>query len=785
MTRDQNKGINLANSENNAGVNPTVAYGDDSYSAEGKAATESFEALYEAERRARAEATARANELEAIFEAMADAVFFYDRQGHLLRTNAAARELLGLDQSPGYHSLPPDERLVHFLPRDARGRPLPEQQWPIHRILSGEGLTGANAMDMMVRLPDGRELEFSVSGAPLRDTKGNITGGVVITRDVTERRRLERMAQGFAREAVARASQLEATIEAMADGVFIYDAEGRLLQANKAARELLALDIQLDFLSRPVRERASQTLVRDEQGQFLPREQWPLHRILRGEILEGTNAVDVMLRALDGREVLLGTSGAPVRDAEGHIAGGVLIMRDVTERRHLEQRTHASLNALLAIAEDLVWIPSEASSAEDPLPDTLTAMSIVARRLADLTCSVLGCRRVSISIVEPGTELVRAVAIVGLTPEQERQWWAEQKQQESSLRDSPSQELISILRSHEVLILDMSQPPYNEQPNNYGVRVALVAPMVVGGQLVGLLSLDHGGLEHTYTQEEIALAKAVAKLAGLVIERERLLYERAEARANELALRESHQRMDEFLSMASHELRTPLTTIKGNVQLSKRQLKKLAGKITKPEELNGQIGAIEGLLDRADHQVSFLTRLVSDLLDVSRIQVNMLELHIQSEPSDLVAIVRMAVQDQRRALPKRTLHLQAPSEMIVPVIVDPERIGQVVTNYLTNAFKYSPADKPVEISVRVEENQARVSVRDEGPGLSLEEQERIWDQFYRVPGVEVHSGSSVGLGLGLHICRTIIERHHGRVGVQSAPGKGATFWFVLPLAGDA
>ena len=172
MTRDQNKGINLANSENNAGVNPTVAYGDDSYSAEGKAATESFEALYEAERRARAEATARANELEAIFEAMADAVFFYDRQGHLLRTNAAARELLGLDQSPGYHSLPPDERLVHFLPRDARGRPLPEQQWPIHRILSGEGLTGANAMDMMVRLPDGRELEFSVSGAPLRDRIG-------------------------------------------------------------------------------------------------------------------------------------------------------------------------------------------------------------------------------------------------------------------------------------------------------------------------------------------------------------------------------------------------------------------------------------------------------------------------------------------------------------------------------------------------------------------------------------------------------------------------------------
>src|SRR5258707_10894805 len=151
-------------------------------------------------------------------------------------------------------------------------------------------------------------------------------------------------------------------------------------------------------------------------------------------------------------------------------------MPDVTERWYLEEGTKDSLHALLAIAEDLVWITSEARSAEDPLPDTLTAMSIVARRLADLTCSVLGCRRVSISIVEPGTELVRAVAVVGLTPEQERQWWVEQKQQESSLRDSPSQELISILRSHEVLILDMSQPPYNEQPNNYGGPVGPGAP---------------------------------------------------------------------------------------------------------------------------------------------------------------------------------------------------------------------------------------------------------------------------------------------------------------------
>ena len=79
---------------------------------------------------------------------------------------------------------------------------------------------------------------------------------------------------------------------------------------------------------------------------------------------------------------------------------------------------------------------------------------------------------------------------------------------------------------------------------------------------------------------------------------------------------------------------------------------------------------------------------------------------------------------------------------------------------------------------------ARVSVRDEGPGLSAEEQQSIWERFYQVERIKVQSVSAGGLGLGLHICRTIIEQHQGQVGVQSAPGEGSAFWFTLPLARD-
>jgi signal transduction histidine kinase len=88
----------------------------------------------------------------------------------------------------------------------------------------------------------------------------------------------------------------------------------------------------------------------------------------------------------------------------------------------------------------------------------------------------------------------------------------------------------------------------------------------------------------------------------------------------------------------------------------------------------------------------------------------------------------------------------------------------------------------VEVGLGVEAQQVRVWVRDGGPGIPLAEQERIWERFHRVPGIEVQSGSHIGLGLGLSICREIIERRHGLVGVQSTPGEGATFWFTLPRA---
>lgn len=312
--------------------------------------------------------------------------------------------------------------------------------------------------------------------------------------------------------------------------------------------------------------------------------------------------------------------------------------------------------------------------------------------------------------------------------------------------------------------------------------------MRAGGQAVGVLTLDHGGVAHTYTPDEIALARAVARLCGLVIERERLLREREEARANEAALREANRRMDEFLAIAGHEMRTPLTSVKGNIQVARRRLEHLNERHEVPDAAAREVVGARDLLGRADTGVARLNRLVDDLLDVSRIQAG--QLRIRPERIDLAALVREVVDEHRALQPARTILVDcAAVDAIVPALADPHRIAQVVTNYLSNALRYAPPTAPVEVGLTARAadgasgtgREARVWVRDAGPGLDAVEQGRVWGQFYRVEGVGHQHGSSIGLGLGLYISRTIVEAHGGHVGVESAPGAGATFWFTLPL----
>ncbi len=336
------------------------------------------------------------------------------------------------------------------------------------------------------------------------------------------------------------------------------------------------------------------------------------------------------------------------------------------------------------------------------------------------------------------------------------------------------------LRAGEALTFDFTEPQWRDMPNPYGIRNMLLAPMCISDQVVGIITLDYGGAEHEYTQDEIRLTLAVGRLVALVIERHRLMLEREEARASALALQVANERMDTFIGIAGHELKTPLTSIKGNLQLVIRRLNTIL-KEGSSEDLvpRSKLEALPSLLDRAERHMNILNRLVSDLVEVSRFQSGKLEL--QEGPCDLAAIVREVVADFRDNVPNREIRLSLEEGRAVLVVADADRVSQVISNYLSNALKYSEANRPVDVGLAVLASEARVSVCDEGPGLTPEQRARIWERFYRIPGIEVQSGSGIGLGLGLHICRTIIEEQGGDVGVDSMPGEGSTFWFTLPL----
>ncbi len=235
-------------------------------------------------------------------------------------------------------------------------------------------------------------------------------------------------------------------------------------------------------------------------------------------------------------------------------------------------------------------------------------------------------------------------------------------------------------------------------------------------------------------------------------------------RTRELA--EANAAKDKFLSLASHELETPLSSLKSLVHLLHRQL--------------AHTNALEvvsiGLSDM-ERSICRIEMLVKDLLDASLIETNRFVLHRQR--CDLVELCRHFIdQFTAGAGPIRTFEaLGEPIE----AEVDADRMSQVILNLLLHARKSSPKGSPITLTLQQVGYEATIAVRDMGGGIPAEMLSQIFEQYYRVPGIEGQDGASSGMGLGLSISRKIVERHGGRLDVQSSPGQGSVFCIALPL----
>jgi signal transduction histidine kinase len=275
-------------------------------------------------------------------------------------------------------------------------------------------------------------------------------------------------------------------------------------------------------------------------------------------------------------------------------------------------------------------------------------------------------------------------------------------------------------------------------------------------------------LSREVEQQRVALVQHAQELEKCVQERTielRELYHREQSMRAELEeayrqLADAQRQREELVSMIAHDLAGPLTAVKGYAEVLERP--------NTPPPVRERAQMV--IRTVADH----MTRLVADLADSGRLATG--EFQFQPVPCDLVRLTRQQLDALAASSEQHTIQLDAPPEL--PIVCDPDRVTQVLANLLSNALKHTPGGH-VDVRLWREEQQARLSVADQGPGIPSEELETIFEARKRLPS----NGSAKpdGAGLGLHIARGIVEAHGGRLWAESPPGQGATFQLSLPL----
>jgi two-component system, OmpR family, phosphate regulon sensor histidine kinase PhoR len=650
--------------------------------------------------RARRAAERLRRRLDTIIEAIPDGLSIHDAAGRMVRLNPVAQQLFGVPAPEASGS---------------SGGPFPTGGLAVASALRGEMVT---AVETRVWGPEGREHCLVTNAAPFHNAEGRIEGVVLIWHDVSALRQAEQAA-------TARAGQLEAIQQAMTDTVMVFDSQGHLVLWNAAAEQLLPFQ-QGDTTSHPVPEHVEQLLPQDEQGQPFQADQWPVQRILNGEMLTGGHAVDMLVRRADDRELLMNFNGAPIRDADGRISSGVLIGRDVTERRRLEaseRRLHAETQARQALLQLIL----------DAMP---SSVHLVRGRDAQL---VLANRA--------------AAQVWGVS-------W------------QPGQPMGEFLAANGIRILDGDGHPL--APEQLATVRALQKGETVQGYQEMILHADGTalpvlvnavalGVQHLTVSppHETPYADEASEPAAIVVHQD------------VTALKEAETLKDEFIGLVAHELRHPVAVLGGFAQTLLEDERGGDVRLT-----NWQREALQGI----DQATFHLVRLTDELLDATRLQAGRLEL--AREPTDLVALCRRVVARFQRTAPQRTLSLETPLDHLVAQ-VDPERIEQVVDNLLSNAIKYSPANGPVQVALH-ESNEATMaflSVADRGIGIPAQQQARIFGRFERADNSRVYGIG--GTGLGLYLSRALVEEHGGRIWFESVEGQGSTFFIVLPLASES
>jgi len=593
-------------------------------------------------------------------------------------------------------------------------------------ILGGNAWTG----EVTNRRKNGELFIVQQSITPVRDAAGQITHFVSIWQDITERKRVEE---------VLRASEdrFRSILDNIEDGYYEVDTAGNLTFLNPALTRLFG--------------RSANEMIGMNNRQFMPPEQaktvfQTYNRVFRTGIPEQAFNWDVARQ--DGTLRSVESSVSLIKTADGSVTGFRGTVRDITDRKKAEETLQRRNEYLFATAE----IGRLVTSTLD--------MPTLFSRTVNLVRDRFGFYHAGIFVTEETGFQAILQAATG-------EAGAEMLRQKHSLQVGSKSVVGGVTESGRAVVVNdtAASESHKFNPLLPETRAEAALPLRVGSRTIGALDIQSTQV-NAFSEDDIAVLQSLADQIAIAIDNARS-YELSMQAVKEM--READRLKSQFLANMSHELRTPLNSIIG---FSRVILKGIDGATTDLQQQD-----LLAIHNSGQH----LLGLINDILDLSRIEAGKMELTFDEvNLAELTSSVMSTITGLFKDKPI-TLHRDLPADLPT-VRADAMRIRQVLLNLLSNAAKFTD-EGSITVQASVKDSptghpEVTVSVTDTGPGIASEDQKKLFQPFSQVDASPTRK--SGGSGLGLSISNHLIQMHGGRIGVESAPGRGSTFFFTLP-----
>jgi PAS domain S-box-containing protein len=593
-----------------------------------------------------------------------------------------------------------------------------EEDDVLSRIRRGESVTH---FETIRQRKDGSLIPISLTVSPIYGDDGRVIGASKIARDITERI-----------EGAIASRRLAAVIESSDDAIVTKNLESVITSWNPAAERMFGYTAD-EAIGKSIRMLIPDDLQNEEDV--------VMSKIRAGEKVDH---YETIRRRKDGSTLSVSLTVSPIRDGSGRIVGASKIARDVTERAAM-----AAATAEYAInTEKLAAVGAGVAST----PDRESIVQQVTDTATELTHAEFGAFFYNVHGQSGDSYVVSALSGAS------REAFSTFPHPRATALFRPTFNGEGVVRLGDVTTeprYGKNHPYHGMPPGHLPVRSYMAVPVKgISGNVLGGLFFGHSRPDMFDAQHQ-RLAVGVASWASVALENSRLYTE----------AREANRLKDEFLAVLSHELRTPLNAIVGYSRL-------MRGQMLPPDQIGRAIETLE-------RNARWLTQIVEDVLDVSRIVSGKIRLDVQAV--ELAGVVDNSVATVQPAADAKGVRLQSLIDpRSGPVAGDPDRLQQVVWNLLSNAVKFTPKGGQVQVRLERVNSHVEISVSDSGIGISPEFLPLVFDRFR-----QADSGSTRktgGLGLGLSIVRHLVEMHGGSIHAASAgPDQGATFTVRLPV----